>query len=835
MGDGPASSRGRIGARSHLWAVLALSACVLGYLWPVLVGGEILSPSAALYSVTPWKGLAPPDVRHYLNPLLVDLPLVDHPWRVLARTFIRHATFPAWNPYAMSGIPFWPNSQTGLFSPFNLPLWVLPLTYALGVSAALKLLAGAVGTYLLVRQLRLGALAGVLAGIAFAFSAFNIVWLAHETLPGVVVMLPWAVWLIERIFDRGRIGSAIALAIAIAVGLSGGHPGMQVDVLVIAGGYALLRAACSPRRPIHEGGAAPARLPALALVGGGLVAGVLLMAFMLLPELRASHGTVGVLARRAGQLPSARMPFRAILTTAFPDWWGRPSALEAPLTAANQTILDVNYCERTFYAGAVALLLALVGIVSPGGWRRKAPFALVALTGLAVAVHVPGLIWLARHLPVLKLVEPERLHVAYEFGVPVLAAFGLQAILDAPAAAKRGLVVASLAAAGGLLAALGAGASGAEIHRTVEHFLAGRGYAAAGVLALTAAVWFLLFAAAVGALLLLARARPRWRTGVAVGLVLLAVVDAYHFVHGFQPMGPASRVIPPVTPAIAYLERHRDAGRVIGINNVLPPDTGLVYGLRDVRGYDPPDPTTRMLNLWRRANAQQTISLPLTITTLGVAQRNMIGALGVRYVVAEPGTQPQGGDLAVAYAGPDATVLENKAVTPRAFVPARVRLTASEAATDATITRAGFDVRTEVAVERDQPGVASLQPFHGTATIAGERNAQVALRARLDARGLVVLNDDFTDGWSVRVDGRPAAPIHVNGVMRGVIVPPGTHQIVWSYAVPGLRAGALTTLATAALLALAGIAPRGRARRRRAGRGTRAGRRRPEGRPTAVA
>jgi hypothetical protein len=49
--------------------------------------------------------------------------------------------------------------------------------------------------------------------------------------------------------------------------------------------------------------------------------------------------------------------------------------------------------------------------------------------------------------------------------------------------------------------------------------------------------------------------------------------------------------------------------------------------------------------------------------------------------------------------------------------------------------------------------------------------------------------------------------------MRGVVVGPGHHEIVWSYAVPGLRAGVLLSLL--ALLALAGGGIALLARRRR--------------------
>ncbi|HKG38287.1 MAG TPA: YfhO family protein [Conexibacter sp.] len=819
MGDGGRRFGARIATCSHVWATLALAAVVLAYLWPVLVGGKILSPLAILYSSTPWRGFAPPDVHNYLNTLLVDLPLVDYPWRVLARSFIHEGTFPAWNPYALGGIPFYSNTQTGIFSPFNVPLWTLPLTYGLGVSAALKLFVGALGTYVLVRQLRLGALAGVLAGIAFAFSAINITWLAHETLPGVAVMLPWTLWLVERICARGRPGSMIALAGVTAVGLGGGHPAMQIHLLVLTAVYALVRVAClrGATRGDEAGlSAAATPLRALALVGGGLLAGVLLMAFMLIPEERASHGTVGVLARQAGELPSSRMPFRAIATAFFPDYWGRPSALEARATAANQAVLAVNYCERTFYAGTVALLLALVGLVASGGWRQKLPFAIVGALGMAVAVHVPGLIWLARNLPVLDLVEPERLHFGFELAVAVLAGFGLQAVLDAPAGDRRRLAVVLLAVFGGALAFVAVEASGADLDRTVDHFLTGVSSGRGDVLALTSVVWLLLFVLGAGALLLLARTRPGWRTAVSVALVLLAVADSYHFVHGFQPMGPASRVVPPTTPAIDYLTRHRDDGRVVGLGLPLPPDSGLVYGLRDVRGYDPPQPTTRLLALWRLMSPEQTSWQPLSLSVLRKADLQVLGVLGARYLIADVGLEiprtsfPQ---VSLAYDGPDARVFENADVPPRAFVPATVRVTSDERATGAAIVEPRFDVRTEVAVEGDQGGIAALREVTGSATIVAERNARVQLRATLDRRGLVVLNDSLMPGWSVRVDDREVTPIHVNSVMRGVLVPPGSHAIVWSYEVPGLRLGALLSAVTLALLVAAAVALRRRARR----------------------
>ena len=230
MGEVRRSVGRALRAHRALCATSIFGLLVLALLWRALIGGEILSPIAVLHVIVPWQQSPPSDLRSYLNPELIDLPLVDYPWRFLARTFIHEGTFPAWNPYVLAGIPFYSNPQTGIFSPFNLPLWILPLTYGLAVSAALKLLAAMLGTYLLARQMRLAFLPAVLGGIAFGFSAVNVVWLSHETLPGVVVMLPWAIWFVERILERARIHDAAWLLLATAIGLGGGHPGMQVHI-----------------------------------------------------------------------------------------------------------------------------------------------------------------------------------------------------------------------------------------------------------------------------------------------------------------------------------------------------------------------------------------------------------------------------------------------------------------------------------------------------------------------------------------------------------------------------------------------------------------------------
>lgn len=798
-----------LAAHPHVVAASVFAAFVLLYLWPVLVGGRILSPLTIQYGVDPWKHLVPDGAHDHFNTVLFDVPTADYPWRWLVRSLLHDGTFPAWNPHVFAGAPLFANPQTGLFSLFSLPLWALSLNYGIGVGAALKLWAGGFGAYLLVRELQLGLLPGLLAGVCFSFSALNIVWLTHETLPAVVVMLPWVVWLVERIHRGGRLGCVLGLAAVTAIALGGGHPGAQVHVLAAAAVYAVLRAGFGTDASGTE------RLRGLGLALGGLALGTLVMAFMLIPEALSSRGTIGLSARRnGGSLPGSEMPFTTIRTVAFPDWWGRPSAFEVTGAASSLP----NYNERTFYAGAIGLVFAAMALLGRGGWRAKAPFVVLGAIGLAVPLHAPGLYWLATHLPVLEDVQSQRMHFLFAFAVAVLAAFGLHGLLERPRGERlRPLAVLAALAVAGVGFAQAGGQPG-DAGRVLRHFLTGIDIADAGVAAMTSVGWFALFAFATGVALLVAWRWPGRRRAVAAAVVLLAVADAYHFAHGYQPMTPAE-FVPPVTPAIAHLQRHAGSERLIGLGTVLVGDLATTYGLSDVRGYDPPQPTERFHRLWQLAEPEQNVWKPFLIESLDADRLRVVSVLGGRWIVFPPeAVAPEepvlrAEDRALrplrrAYLGADAAIFRNPNAAPRAAIPSSVVITGSEPETLDELAAARFDPRRTAVVERDQPGADRLPalPARGRVAIVEDRNARVTMRATLERPGLVVLNDNWSAGWSVRVDGEPAPLLHVNEVMRGVVVERGRHEIVWSYAVPGLRLGAVVSTATLSLMLIAGLA-----------------------------
>lgn len=788
------------------------------FLWGPLVGGEVLSPAAMLYDLVPWRPYAPPDLGAYSNPTLIDAAVDFYPWLRYARESLHAGIPPLWNPFALSGTPFIANAQTALFSPFNLPFWTVSFNYAFGLSAALKLWVAAFGAYLLTRELQAGFFPGLLAGLSFAFCAFNVVWLSHPHV-NVSVMLPVALWSAERTIRRGRGSDGLLVALLSAIAFLGGHPGTQLHLLAALGIYATVRLAAMPRLSGRK------RLQRSAILALGVGLAVVLAAVALLPAALLVPESTGMAQRSGG---GKTLPLQSVGTALFPDWWGRPSAVDLGG--------PINFNERTMYVGAVALLLAGVGLISAGGWATKLPLLALALVGLEVPLGLPPLDWAYSRLPVFGNALNARLILLFQLAVAVLAAMGLQRLFDGRPTGRHAWVILATVAVPAIAAVTKLGPSLHELRMTANHFLTGADYPSMPtVISLTSVVWWTALGTALTAAIWLRRRAGAWVAASVI--VALAAVDLAHFAHGYQPSAPPSKVFPPTPPSISFLKRHDAGERIVAVGPgfALLPDSAMRYELRDIRGHDPPQPDRRYARLLAAATVNTRPSqagirtaspIGLEIPVLTSAGRHVLNVLGARWVLQPPELPPpRMRALTRSYDGRDATIYRNAHAAPRALVPRRVTqaadadhalrlvLIGARSGPASGLDRrrrrgvqavklSGFDPRRQAIVEGVWPRVRTGA---GSVRVVGDQNSEVELRVDLQRGGLVVLNDVLKEGWSVDVDGRPAQPLRVNTVFRGVEVPAGAHSVRWRYRVPGLHLGmAITALGMAVAVAWGG-------------------------------
>lgn len=760
-------------------AAALYAALVALLLWRAVLGlGVLTVPAASLFA--PWNtGTAANHARGFANPELHDLVRILFGWQSYARAQVRAGRFPAWNPYAGAGTPFFANPQTQVVSPYSLALYLLPFPYGLGAMAFLRLWLAGLGTFVLARRLGCSGVAAFVAGVAFAGCGFETVWAAHP-LAGVFALLPWILAAWEGVRRLGRRRDIALLAIAIGAAGAAGHPGSFADVLFALALYALVESAAHYR-------SLRATLVPLARGLAAAVLGIALAAAALLPVYLTIHGTVGLHERAGG---GVSLPLSAARTLLYPFWWGRPSSGEF-----GRPPLNAN--ERTVFVGVVPLLLALSALGARTHRRRLcAPVALLLVAG-AAAYGVAPVSTVVRALPGVGESPVRRLQAVAELALALLAAIGLDRLRRRSLAV---LLVAAAAVGVAALLALGRDDIAAVASLTVRARLPDDARSAAAA----AIGWSLVTAVAAGCVLAAAWRRPRL---LPVLLALICLGDVGTVAYGYQQTPPASLALGSIPPSIRYLQARSQGARVTGLWDTLPPDTAMVYGLRDIREYDPPMPTLAYAHAFHLINPAR-VGFWLSVTGIRSAGRPLLNLLDVRYVIG-PGNRPapRAPSVRRVYAGTDATIVENLQASSRVSIPPTVVRTPARAV-DATIGAPGFPTTgTVVTTARAAAG-------RGRAQITHDGASRVEIRAQMRRRGLVVLADTAARGWHVTIDGAPAHALVVDSIVRGVVVPRGTHRVVWSYAVPGLRTGlAISFLALVAVLSL--LLPAGALRARR--------------------
>jgi hypothetical protein len=395
--------------RASLWfAVLALF-----WLAPCWLRGR--SPAAFDYlaeDVPPWQQPG----FHSANPLLSDPPLQFLPWREVVRDSILRGSMPFLDRYEASGSPLWENPQSGATFPLT---WIgLPFsTFGWPLFAAMtKLLVAMAGMYLFLRARGSSHGPAMLGAIAYAFCAFNIVFLLFPH-TNVTTLLPFLLLAIERM-------NAPLLAIVLALLMVGGHPESVLHCAVVAVPYAILVMLRTRRvMPIVAGGVCGLLLSAPAIVPFAL--------YLPMTERAARIAREPDLVR-APPLTLANLD--AFVTVAHLGETRNPDA-------------PVNFNEvASQYAGALTFVLAAVAMILDA--RRQRFWTAIFLVAAFFSFDSPPARAITQRLPLANVTMHGRLRFVAAFAVCVLAAAAIDRFVRMPAmrVGAIGIIYADLAA-----------------------------------------------------------------------------------------------------------------------------------------------------------------------------------------------------------------------------------------------------------------------------------------------------------------------------------------------------------------------------------------------------
>ena len=805
---------------------LCLLLALVVFFWPAVFGGRALLPTDLIFDLDPlWRPLAPARYIRSSNPILSDQVYMYFPWKVFTVRSLAQGHLPLWNPYVHGGLPFVGNLQSAVLSPFKLLSYLFPLYPSFAIEAVLRLFAAGLFTFLFAREIGLSKPGALLAAVAFIFSGPMVVWVGYPLSP-VIAWLPAMLLTIERGLVRKDGPCVVACGLAIAAQFLGGHPETSFHVMLAWAAYALYRA-------VYVAGWYPTRLlPLIARIAAAAAMGIMLAAVQLLPFAQALFHSAAASIKEAQAFDG--MP--SYIMHVFFEWRNWPTGITTLLPQYFGTDLDGsywfpynNYVEQNAYAGilplALAVMVTLRNIKCHSSPRRGLIlfFAVMSVICLGVALRLP-LLNVANDLPILNLIANGRMRLVYVFAIAILAGLGLDEIGKGHEHCHRttlrllvlfaliSLVLIILAYAGFTLfkdevvrsgrAFIETNWGSPYLTRPIEYYyaLVQERYAKKLALfhprnvvmylpVLIALSWFALY---------------RWDQGrkythrgiwtcAALGLTMF---DVFLVGIRFNPTIALQDIFP--TPgAIQFLQQDHDVYRISGTGAILYPNSGMVFGLSDIRGYDPMA-SRRYIGLVDRLQGHYRYHFhSLFVQT----NSPLFDLLNVKYVLTD---QELDGKWELVYKDAGSVkVYRNRDVLPRAFVVHRVEIVDDDAQSLARITDSTFNFRERVVLEEMPLGWVepSEMPAPATVHIVDYEPDQVEVKVETSAPGLLVLTDAFAPGWKALVDDHPVPVFVADHAFRAVMVPTGTHRVDFAYEPLAFRVGAVVSLLAAVSMA----------------------------------
>lgn len=754
--------------------VLAVFGVILVLLFgPALFGGGVLISVDNLRSVEPYRLLPPSDpTGQWIHG---DLVFMIAPWLKQVQDTLSDGRWPLWNDLAGAGMPMIGDPQSQTFQPFVVAAYPFSTWTGVAVTAALRVLAALVFTFLLMRRQGLTAGAALAGSFAFGLGGFLLLWL-NWPIGNTAALLPLGLYAAVRCDENGGRRDFLLLGVAVAAMLLAGHPETLVYVVGMTGLFVLGRAWRRWRSEGPEGGRKPAlrllvRAGGAFAVAGLVVAPILLTVQESLPKTRRAavvsyhfnfepgFSEIWSEQRRSESLGIWRrwadlrtVPFVAprALGTHRTVWWGETNLVE----------------DGASFTGTVILLAGLVGMLPVRG-RRRYPeewlCIVVFLGSLVLLLQPPGLLPLFGKLPVVGPTAIHRYHrllVLMNFALAYAAACQI----DRWRAGERRRALAAAVA----LALGGAVAWGYLAHPYPQNpgYLdeLRHGWMAAQLAQLALAV----------GLVLVALRRPAAAAGDRPAAPWLpwslAAVAAAELLALNQPANPVNprRLAYPLMPPIRFLQEHAGDARIVGLGPAFRASLPAVYGLNDLRIDNPSTPDFYVY-----------LTTPLTrqtlVPTFARPRHPLYDLLGVRYVVTRVGQKV---DYPLVSRHGNAWIYERPTALPRLFLPARTQILRGADWFGWVSTNADFSRRALVTPSpgRDRRWRAE-RPRASSLRYDRPEPEQVRAEARL-AEPRLVASSILQDGhWRLLVDGALHPTVFANGPFVAAWVPEGEHRL----------------------------------------------------------
>jgi hypothetical protein len=704
---------------------------------------------------------------------------------------------PAWNPYAMGGVPFAADPLSGWASlPAMLLYSLFPCVVAVGLFVVFQPMLAGLGVYWFLRGERASRPAATVGGLVLSLGIAASITVVAMHYAG---MLAW---------------SAVLLATASRCLQARTWPARLGWIALVAAAWGQLTATFLSAGALVGTGALAAyaiyRLPTEIRAGRlGRAQAAVLVALLLaaLPAVNLAY-----LLPRLAYAPETSLGLGYDgLRDLLRELTGRTGEVVGRTTGPGWPLRLTN--SPGAYFGAIPLLLSFGAF-----WVRRYRLLATSLAAYGAVFYLLGVRTVAEGIePIIRswpladfyLHQPERLRYGMILAVALLAGLGIEAWRLAPSRRARAAMVVPGILVWGFLPLL----AGSDPELMVL-FAAGAAAGAAALVVARRRPSFLLLVPAVLAVELSVGAL----TGQARGPTKSPLErhdDLTPLVGLGRPRIDAAAFVRP-TPTDRMIRRE-GPGRLLKLSGLTRGRRGpfrgtrprpVLSGIEEPIGYN----SVQLLRYWSFVRTVNDQIPPYNKGLFFDPPPSVFDLFQVRWVVAARNHPPERDWKPVA--GRRQITYEVTDHPPRASVVTSFEVVSSSDEARRIVTSPGFDTSREAVLEHD-PGIAPTRgPTEGdkaTYEALGTQAARVDVESPTSA--LLVVRNAYAKNWRARVDGRDAPVLPADYLIQAVPIPAGRHTVVLRYVDPwigyGLAGSALSLTALLGAAVLARLLPRG--------------------------
>ena len=727
---------------------------------------------------------------------------------------VRKASDVLWMPYFFSGMPTFGNVAYAPHNVSYLQKIVIPvvnLFYLHGKWTWLVVFYFLGGTFMfaLMRVLKFSQPAALLGALIFMLSPYNIGLAAegHGSKLMALTYVPLVFMLTHLLFERRNILTFGLLTAAIGTLALTNHMQIVYYAFMVIGLYLLYQIVTEVRK-------APGRTAlATALFAGALLLGLCIASYIYLSVYEYAQFSIrgGGTAGSTGGLSwdyatNWSWHPQEILTLFIPSFFG----FQTPYYWGT-----MPFTNSTVYIGIVPILLAVLALVYN---RTRLAVFLSLLTGffflISFGKHFP-LVYepLFNFLPFFnKFRVPVMVLHLLPFFFGVLAGYGVEFLLDAPERGKTfdpSPLARTLFGIAGVLVGLlvigflvkdslaqGLGSSMLTKDGELELYRQDYGTQATQIMAQLKTARFdmlwkdfvkFVFIAAVslGLVGLFLKGKLS-KTVMIAGLCVIILFDLLMVINkgGFISPKPAQQLEDRFAPdaTVSFLQKQPGIYRVFPLGQELFRDNSFAYhGIQSIGGYSPAKLKIYQTMLDSCLYQSSDQAFPINM--------NIVNMLNTEYLIAQGQLPADRFTLVNVDQAKRLMVYKNNAALPRAYFVRDVQVAGGPSEVFAILNSPAFDAGRTAVLEKN-PSATVTAPDSAVAAITGYASRRITLNAFASSTALLVISEVYYPaGWKAFVDGQETEILKTNYMLRSIVVPPGSHNIVLSFDPPVYSAG----------------------------------------------